>query len=192
MTGRLDLSPRITVLSLTFSAFLLVLAAAVPSWRRMRAVTFYVLMLSFPLVLLAAIETAAIAFHLADRFAPLEDMSTLVNKSGWPAHFMSAGRKVERDGLQLYRPWKEQEITINELGLRTALPTPKRSGEWRIAIGGGSVAFGWRMRDADTIPIRVQELFHGRSLSRSQRIDSVETISKDLRHRPGHISYRLK
>jgi hypothetical protein len=71
MTGRLDLSARITVLSLTFSAFLLVLAAAVPSRRRMRAVTFYVLMLSFPLVLLAAIETAAIAFHLADRFAPL-------------------------------------------------------------------------------------------------------------------------
>jgi hypothetical protein len=92
-------------------------------------------------------------------------MSTLVNKSGWPAHFMSAGRKVERDGLQLYRPWKEQEITINELGLRTALPTPKRSGEWRIAISGGLVAFGWRMRDADTILIRVQELFHGRGLS---------------------------
>jgi hypothetical protein len=165
MTGRLDLSPRITVLSLTFSAFLLVLAVAVPSRRRMRAVTFYVLMLSFPLVLLAAIETAAIAFHLADRFAPLEDMSTLVNKSGWPAHFMSAGRKVEKDGLQLYRPWKEHEITINELGLRTALPTPKRSGEWRIAISGGSVAFGWRMRDADTIPVRVQELFHERGLS---------------------------
>jgi lysophospholipase L1-like esterase len=165
MTGRLDLSPRITVLSLTFSAFLLVLAVAVPSRRRMRAVTFYVLMLSFPLVLLAAIETAAIAFHLADRFAPLEDMSTLVNKSGWPAHFMSAGRKVEKDGLQLYRPWKEHKITINELGLRTALPTPKRSGEWRIAISGGSVAFGWRMRDADTIPVRVQELFHERGLS---------------------------
>jgi lysophospholipase L1-like esterase len=165
MTGRLDLSPRITVLSLTFSAFLLVLAAAVPSRGRMKVVIFYLLMLSFPLVLLAAIETAAIAFHLADRFAPLEDMSTLVNRSGWPAHFMSAGRKVEKDGLQLYRPWGGHEIIINELGLRTALPTPKRSGEWRIAITGGSVAFGWRMRDADTIPVRVQELFHGRSLS---------------------------
>jgi lysophospholipase L1-like esterase len=165
MTGRLDLSPRITVLSLTFSAFLLVLAVAVPSRRRMRAVTFYVLMLSFPLVLLAAIETAAIAFHLADRFAPLEDMSTLVNKSGWSAHFMSAGRKVEKDGLQLYRPWKEHEITINELGLRTAPPTPKRNEEWRIAISGGSVAFGWRMRDADTIPVQVQERLHERGLS---------------------------
>jgi lysophospholipase L1-like esterase len=164
ITGRLDLSPRITVLSLIFSAFLLVLAAAVLSRRRTRVVTFYVLMLSFPVVLLAAIETAAIAFHLADRFAPLEDMSTLVNRSGWPAHLMSAGRKVEEDGLQLYRPWRGHEIIINELGLRTAPPTPKRSGEWRIAITGGSVAFGWRMRDADTIPFQVQELLHERGV----------------------------
>src|SRR5262245_29145288 len=165
MTGRLDLSPRITVLSLTFSAFLLVLAAGVLSRRRMRVVVFYVLALSSPLVLLAAIETAAIAFHLADRFAPLEDMSTLVNRSGWPAHLMSAGRKVDQDGLQLYRPWRGHDIIINELGLRTALPTPKRSGEWRIAITGGSVAFGWRMRDADTIPVQVQERLHERGLS---------------------------
>jgi len=83
MMGRLDLSPRITVLSLTFGAFLLVLAGAVPSRGRMKVVLFYLLMLSFPLVALAAIEAVAIAFHLADRFAPLEDMSTLVNRSGW-------------------------------------------------------------------------------------------------------------
>src|SRR5262249_62206627 len=102
VTGRLDLSLRITVLSLTFGAFLLVLAGAVPSRGRMKVVLFYLLMLTFPLVVLAAIEAAAIAFHLADRFAPLEDMSTLVNRSGWPAHFMSAGRKVEKDGLQVY------------------------------------------------------------------------------------------
>jgi lysophospholipase L1-like esterase len=57
------------------------------------------------------------------------------------------------------------EIIINELGLRTALPTPKRSGEWRIAITGGSVAFGWRMRDVDTIPVQVQERLHERGLS---------------------------
>src|SRR5262245_33623046 len=165
MTGRLDLSPRITVLSLTFAVFLLVLAAAVLSRRRMRVVIFYVLALSFPPVLLAAIETAAIAFHLADRFAPLEDMSTLVNRSGWPAHLMSAGRKVEKDGLRLYRPWQGDGIIINELGLRTAPPTPKRSGEWRIAITGGSVAFGWRVRDADTIPVQVQERIQERGLS---------------------------
>jgi lysophospholipase L1-like esterase len=165
MTGRLDLSPRITVLSLTFSAFLLVLAAAMSSRRRIRVVMIYLLMLSFPLVLLASIEAAAIAFHLADRFAPLEDRSTLLNRGDWPAHFMSAGRKVEMDGLQLYRPWRGNGIAINELGLRTAPPAPKRNGEWRIAITGGSVAFGWRMRDADTIAVQVQDLFHERGLS---------------------------
>src|SRR5262245_29602947 len=165
MTGRFDLSPRITVLSLTFSAFVLVLAASVPSRRRMKVIIFYLLMMGFPLVLLAAIETAAIAFHLADRFAPLEDMSTLVNRSGWPAHLMSAGRKVEQDVAQLYRPWRGHGIIINELGLRTAPPPAKRSGEWRIAITGGSVAFGWRVRDADTIAVQVQEQLHERGLS---------------------------
>jgi hypothetical protein len=165
ITGRLDLTPRIMVLSLTFAAFLLVLAAAVSSRGRIKVFIFYLLMLGFPLVLLAGIEGAAIAFHLADRIAPLEDMSTLSNRNGWPAHFMSAGRRVEKDGLQLYRPWEGQDIVINELGLRTALPAPKRSGEWRIAITGGSVAFGWRMRDADTIPVQVQEMLRSRGLS---------------------------
>src|SRR5262245_11545003 len=165
MTGRLDLSPRIMVLSLAVCAFLLVHAAALASRGRLKGLMLYLLTLSLPLVLLAAIETAAIAFHLADRFAPLEDMSTLVNRSGWPAHLMSAGRKIERDGLQLYRPWQGHGITINEVGLRTAPPTPKRPGEWRIAITGGSVAFGWRVRDADTISVQVQEQIHERGLS---------------------------
>src|SRR5262249_28400459 len=139
--------------------WLVVVAGGVASRGRMKVVLFYLLMLTFPLVVLAAIEAAAIAFHLADRFAPLEDMSTLVNRSTWPAHFMSAGRKVEKDGLELYRPWEGHDIVINELGLRTALPTPRRSGEWRIAITGGSLAFGWRMRDADTIPSKCKKCF---------------------------------
>ena len=163
MTGWLNLSPRIMILSLTFGAFLLLLGGAVPSRGRMRVIVFYLLMLSFPLVLLAAIEAIAIAFRLADRL-PLQDMSILVNRNGWPAHFMSAKRKVEKDGLRLYRPWKGDGIVINELGLRTVLPIPKRSGEWRIAITGGSVAFGWLMRDADTIPVQMQEMLHERGL----------------------------
>ena len=135
VTGRLDLSPRITVLSLTFSAFLLVLAAAVPSRRRMRVIIFYLLMFSFPLVLLSVIETAAIAFHLADRFAPLQDMSTLVNRSGWPPDLMSAGRKVEQDGLQLYRPRQGPEIVINE--------------QFRLANCAAHTKTKWGMADRD-------------------------------------------
>jgi lysophospholipase L1-like esterase len=163
MTGWLNLSPRIMILSLTFGAFLLLLGGAVPSRGRMRVIVFYLLMLSFPLVLLAAIEATAIAFHLAAPL-PLRDLSILVNRNGWPAHFMSDKRKVEKDGLHLYRPWSGDGIVINELGLRTALPTPKRSGEWRIAITGGSLAFGWRMRDADTIPVQMQKMLHEEGL----------------------------
>jgi hypothetical protein len=160
-TGRLDLSPRVIVLALIFDAFLLVVAAAVLSWGRVQTALFHLLVLTSPLVLFAAVETAAIGIHLADRIAPLEDMSILANKDRWPAHFMSARRKVTNDGLQLYQPWQNGEIAINELGLRTALPAPKLPGEWRVAITGGSVAFGWRMRDVDTIPVEVQRVLQG-------------------------------
>src|SRR5262245_16227905 len=88
MTGRLDLSPRITVLSLTFGAFLLVLAGAVPSRGRMKVVLFYLLMLSFPLVALAAIEAVAFAFDIAAQVGPLEELSTLVNVTGLPAQII--------------------------------------------------------------------------------------------------------
>jgi hypothetical protein len=160
-TGRLDLSPRIIVLALIFDAFLLIVAAAVLSWGRLQTALFHILMLTSPLVLLAAIEAAAIGIHLADRIAPLEDMSILANKDHWPGHFMSASRKVSNDGLQLYQPWRDNDITINDLGLRTAPPAPKIPGEWRVAITGGSVAFGWRMRDVDTIPVEVQSILRG-------------------------------
>jgi lysophospholipase L1-like esterase len=164
VTGRLDLTPRVLVLSLAFDAFLLVLAAAVLSWGRIQIVLFHVLLLTSPLVLLAALEAAAIGVHLADRIAPIEDLSTLANKN-WPPHFMSAGRKVAKDGLQLYQPWRSGDVVINELGLRTALPSPKAPGEWRVAITGGSVAFGWRLREVDTIPVEVQRLLRERGLS---------------------------
>jgi len=36
-------------------------------------------------VVLAGLEATAIGLHLADRIASLEDLSTLVNRGGWPA-----------------------------------------------------------------------------------------------------------
>jgi lysophospholipase L1-like esterase len=164
-TGRLDLNPRVLIVSLVFDAFLLVLAAAVLSRGRIQILLFYVLFLTSPLVLLAALEVAAIGVHLADRIAPVEDLSTLAN-TNWPPYFMSAGRKVAKDGLQLYQPWRNDDIVINDLGLRTAPPTRKAPGEWRVAITGGSVTFGWRLRDVDTIPVKVQQLLRGRGLSK--------------------------
>jgi hypothetical protein len=156
-TGRLDLSPRITVLSLAFDVFLLVLAGAILASGRIRRVFFHFLAWTFPLALLAALEMGAVALHLADRIAPLEDLSILANRDHWPAHMMSSGRRVEKDGVPVYLPWQGEGIDINALGLRTAMPSPKSPGEWRIALVGGSAAFGWRVPDADTIAVRLQQ-----------------------------------
>ena len=61
---------------------------------------------------------------------------------------------------RLYRPLRSNEISINDLGPRTAPPTPKRPGEWRIAVTGGSSAWGWRILDADTIAVQLQQALH--------------------------------
>ncbi|MEA2949810.1 MAG: hypothetical protein QOI40_5140 [Alphaproteobacteria bacterium] len=204
-TGRLDLSPRIIVLSLTFDLFLLIFAAAVLARGRARRVCLHIAAWVFPLALLAAVETAAIALKLADRIAPLEDFSVLADAGGWPPYLMSLGRKASAepaqgssrgdgigpapsarkaarecwlldwidlgpkdlarkeitDDLQLYRPWRGKGISINELGLRRAPRSPKAAGEWRIAVAGASAAWGWRVLDADTIPVRLQALLRG-------------------------------
>jgi lysophospholipase L1-like esterase len=189
-TGRLDLSPRIIVLSLVFDLFLLIFAGAVLARGRARRAFLHLGAWVFPLALLAAIETVAIALKLADRIAPVEDLSVLADARRWPPYLMSLGRKVTADRaelhrssppsktagecwplqvmglgrkatpdeLELYRPWRGDGISINELGLRTAPPSPKAAGEWRIAIAGASAAWGWRVLDADTIPVRLQAL----------------------------------
>jgi len=159
-TGRLDLSLRVNVLSLTFDAFLLILAGAVVAHGRARQVLFHLLAWSFALVFIAAIEVAAVATRLADRIAPLEDTSILSRGNWWPPHLMSNARLVDRDGMTLYRPWRGDGILINELGLRTAPPTPKQPGEWRIAVTGGSAAWGTRVLDVDTIAAQLQEALH--------------------------------
>lgn len=164
-TGRLDLSIRVDVLSWFFAAFLLVVAGAILSWGRARQIFFHLLTWSLLLAVFAAIEMAAIAVKLADRIAPLEDMTVLSTKDRWPPYLMSGGRHVMKDGLLLYRPWQGDGISFNELGLRTALPTPKKAGERRIAVVGGSAAFGWHVLDADTIPVLLQEILRSRGHS---------------------------
>ena len=59
--------------------------------------------------------------------------------------------------MRLYRPWSGNGVAINSTGLRTAEPQPKQPGEWRIAITGGSTAYGWRVLDADTLAVLVQQ-----------------------------------
>jgi hypothetical protein len=158
VTGRVELSFRVQALSLAFDVFLVVLAGALLARGRFRELFFHLMFWAFPLALLAAMEVAAISIGLADRIAPTEDLSLLDHKGQWPADLMSAAsRAPEVDGVMLYRPWQGEGVSINQLGLRTQPPTAKAPGEQRIAITGGSAAWGWRVRDADTISVRVQQ-----------------------------------
>jgi lysophospholipase L1-like esterase len=72
----------------------------------------------------------------------------------------------EVDGLVLYLPWKGEGVTINSLGLRTAEPSPKAPGEWRIAVTGGSTGWGWEVLDADTIQSQLQQILRKRGLAK--------------------------
>jgi hypothetical protein len=157
-TGRQDLSFRVTCVSVLLAVFLLTISGAILAQARIRRLFFALIAWLFPLAALACLELSAIALHLADRVAPLEDTSILAHARQWPGYLMSEARW--QPGLRLYRPWQGPGISINALGLRTAPPAPKASGEWRTAVTGGSAVWGWRMLDADTIPAQLQELGH--------------------------------
>ncbi|MCC6776129.1 MAG: SGNH/GDSL hydrolase family protein [Hyphomicrobiales bacterium] len=155
-TGRADLSFRVTAVSVVLAAFLLLIAASIVVRGRVRQMLFVLLAMLLPVAGVACLELASIGFRLADRVAPLEDTSSIVHRDRWPGHLMSEARW--QPGLRLYRPWQGPGIAFNALGLRTAAPTPKAPGEWRIAVSGGSAVWGWRVLDADTIPAQLGRL----------------------------------
>jgi len=158
-TGRLDLNLRIEVLSLTLTVFLLIWSGAFVSCGRARRAFFYLIVWSFTLALLAAVEAGAVAIRLSEWIAPTEDKSILNEKDRRsPPYLMSAGRFTRRDGVTLYKPWRGDGIAINEVGLRTKSPTPKQLGEWRIAVTGASAVWGAYVLDVDTIPVQLQQL----------------------------------
>ncbi len=159
MTGRPELSFRVNVVSLVCVVFLVTLIAAVLAQGRLRQICFYAVALVFPFTLLAGLEGIALKVRLADIVAPLEDTSLLENKTPWPTYLLSDASYYQTpDGLLLYHEWHGNGISFNKLGLRAPMPTPKAPGEWRIAVTGGSAAWGWYVRDADTIPARLQEV----------------------------------
>ena len=158
LTGRPVLTVRVTAVSIGLDLFLLATAFAIAAQGRARKLGFHLMLWTFPLAVLAALEATAIAVRFADRVAPLEDNSSLRNWHRWPAYLMSEGRWAEpAGGLRVYRPWKGDGVEINEFGLRGPAPAPKAPGEWRIAVTGGSTTYGWRVLDADTIPARLQD-----------------------------------
>jgi hypothetical protein len=157
-TGRTELTFRITCISVVLAAFLLMIAGAVLTQARIRRLSFALIAVTFPLAALACLEATAIALHLADRVAALEDISILDPGERYPGYLLSTARW--QPGTHLYRPWQGPGISINADGLRTRTLTPKAAGEWRIAVTGGSAVFGWRMLDKDTVPARLQQSRH--------------------------------
>src|SRR5262245_27870362 len=99
VTGREDLSFRVTLVALCFAAFLLTIAIAVAAVGRLRQVMFHVLLVILPVNLLAILETAAIALHYADRL--LEDSTVYTRQGGiWPAHLRSEEHTSELQSLR--------------------------------------------------------------------------------------------
>jgi lysophospholipase L1-like esterase len=154
-----SLTLRAVVMTLALDVFLLVWIGAIMTHGRWRRFFFHLIVWTFPLVLLDGIEALAHAVHLADRIMPITDNSVLRGKGRTLDYFLGDDRTVPADpGWRLYRPRNADGIFINELGLRTAAPTVKSPGEWRVAISGGSTVWGWRVLDADTIPEIIQRL----------------------------------
>jgi hypothetical protein len=149
-----SLNTRLLAISLSFDLFLLLIAAASLARGRTRELLFKVIGWTIPLVLLATLETVAGAIHLADLIAPIFDFSTIKRGNDWGKG--DDHRLPMKDGYIVYRPWKGRGVNINELGLRTALPTPKSTGEYRIAVSGGSSVWGAGLADEDTIPVQLQ------------------------------------
>jgi GDSL-like lipase/acylhydrolase family protein len=163
VTGRADLPFRVNAVCWALGLFLLALTGAALMQGRARRVFVYATVATLPLAIVAMIEAAAIAVRLADRIAPIEDMSLLQHEDRWPGYLRSDARWApESDGLRLYRPWRGDGISINEVGLRMTSPQPKTSSEWRIGVTGGSTVWGWRVLDADTIPSNLESIVRSR------------------------------
>ena len=157
--GHSGLTLRGVLMGGAISVFLLVWVGAILTQGPRRRFFFHLIVWTLPLVLLDGFEALAHAVHLAERILPISDDSVLRDKGRVLPYFFDENRSMAADpGWRLYQPRKGDGIFINELGLRTAAPKAKASGEWRVAISGGSTVWGWRVFDVDTIPENVQRL----------------------------------
>jgi hypothetical protein len=157
--GYAGLNLRAVLMTLALDVFLLVLIGAILTQGRRRRFFFHLMMWTLPLALLDGLEALAHSARLADRIMPISDDSVLRGKGRTLDYFLGDARTAPANpGWRLYFPRNADGIFINELGLRTAMPTAKSAGEWRVAISGGSTVWGWRVLDVDTIPENVQRL----------------------------------
>jgi len=152
--GRSELSFRVTLLSITFDLFLLLVAGGLLAYGRVRQLFVNLIAWMLPFAVLASLETIAGAVHLSDHILMQQDFSIIKRGNNWGPSGNHLG--LEKDGFIVYRPWSGNGVTINELGLRTSLPTPKTAGERHVALVGSSETWGTHLADADTIPALLQ------------------------------------
>jgi len=157
--GDAGLTTRGITMTLALDAFLISWIGMIVTQGRYRRFFFHLLVWTFPLLLFDGLELLVRATHVAERVMPVADESGLRNRGHLPGYFLDEHRSMAvTPGWRLYRPWNREGIFVNDLGLRTAAPTAKSAGEWRVAISGGSTVWGWRVLDADTIPAIMQGL----------------------------------
>jgi lysophospholipase L1-like esterase len=181
--GRTELSFRIAFISSCLALFLAAIAGGMLTRGRLRGLFFWCIIGLLPVAALCALEAIAQAVHLSDRVMPLNNLSVLKNRNHYPGYFLSDMSSVtfEKDGLLLYLPWQDANITINSLGLRTAMPSPKAEGEWRVAITGGSTAWGWWVLDQDTIAVQLENILRKRKVA-NVKVFNFGISGRELRH----------
>ena len=162
-SGRADLPFRVVLSSGSISSFFLLLGLAALFRGRVRQYFFICSAIFAPFAIVAVLEVLAIRLHLANRILRTEDYSVLSNYQHFPAaHFLSISALAADAYPPRLRPFNNPYVAINSLGLRTQMPTPKKAREWRIAMTGGSTAWGQSVVDADTIPTQLQKILHRR------------------------------
>lgn len=66
------------------------------------------------------------------------------------------GERVPGTILWRYRPPGSTLVPVNSLGLRGPEPSPRRPGELRVAVLGGSSVYGWLVGSGETLPAAVE------------------------------------
>ncbi|MGB8533441.1 MAG: hypothetical protein WCD64_19710, partial [Pseudolabrys sp.] len=108
LSGRVELSFRISLISLVIDGLLILFIGALLTRGRLRRTFFCFILVLFPLALVCGLEAFAQVVRFADIVAPLADMSVFRNRERYPAYFRSDMRSIaqEQDGVLLYRPWR--------------------------------------------------------------------------------------
>ena len=108
-TGRLDLSPRVNILSLTFDLFLMTLAGAVLTSGRARRVFLHLLVWTIPLALFAVIVPTLWKSY------PFFTLTLLAAMQSIPEHLYEAARV---DGATAWQRF----VHITWPGIRSRIP----------------------------------------------------------------------